>query len=146
MILETIVVKGLLTAGHWAAAHVSSGMAAKGSLILAKSVGVHGLAATASAVTGGAIATGFVVGGITWTKKLVEEVYVAASCAADGDYPQAIKKFGTLFGKLHGLDIEYFPDVVVNVLEKLGVSEDLAIAIGRFIRNNEEKVLEFSKL
>lgn len=146
IILETLVVKGLFTAGHWLAAHGTSGLAAKGGAMLAKSVAVNGLGSTASAVAGGAIVTGFVVGGVTLTTSSLRLLGEAIRDLSEGKSIEAIKKFAIFYGKLH-VDIDLFPDVLeLDILPRIGFSKADASAVASFVRNAEDDILHFSKL
>ena len=146
MIIETLVVKGLVTAGHWLAAHGTSGLAAKGGTLVAKSIATHGLASTASTVTGGLIATGFVVGGVTWSKGLIDLLFQATVALGDGDTSQALKKFAELYKRLNPVNIKFFPDIVQETLPKLGLSSDTAELIGDFLRRSEVDILRYANL
>ena len=146
IILETLVVKGLFTAGHWLAAHGTSALAAKGSSMLVHSIATHGFLNTASAVAGGAITTGLVVGGVTWTSGLIKLLGEALEALSRGETMSAMKKFSKLYNELHGVDIEFFPDVVEKMLPKIGFSIADAKSIGDFLRSSEESILDFAKL
>jgi uncharacterized membrane protein len=134
------------TVGHWVAAHSTSALVVKGGAVVAKSVVTHGLASTASAVAGGAIVTGFVVGGVVWTNSLIQLLGQAVVDLSNGNKIQALQKFAKLYGRLHHVSIEAFPDVVENVLKKIGFALEDAHMIAKFIGNNEREILRFSGL
>ncbi|MFN6526864.1 hypothetical protein [Nostoc sp. ChiSLP03a] len=117
MLIEAFIVKGLVAVSHWVAAHSSSAVVLKGGALVSKSVVTNGLASTASAVAGGAIVTGFAVGGIVWANELLQLLLGAVADLGNGDQKQALLKFSKLYKKLYKelhVGIEIFPDKILH--------------------------------
>ena len=144
VILETLIVKGAITIGHWIAAHGTGAMATKAGTMIAKSIATQGLANTLAGVTGVAIGSSLVVGSIVWTTGKIQALGEGLDALYARDYTKAAQKFANLASLLH-VEIEFLPDVIQDLLEeKAGFSSEDASNVAEAVRSLEGDILNFA--
>ena len=144
VIIETLIVKGAITIGHWIAAHGTGAMATKAGVMIGKGIATHGFTNTLAGVTGVAVGSSLVVGTAVWTTRKIQALGEGLDALYNGDYIKAASKFASLAKLLH-VEIEYLPDVIQELLEKkAGFSSEDAINIAEAIRSLESDILKFS--
>jgi hypothetical protein len=144
VILETLIVKGAITIGHWIAAHGTGAMATKAGAMVAKGVATHGLANTLAGVTGVAIGSSLVVGSVVWTTGKIQALGEGLDALYVGDYTKAARKFANLASLLH-IEIKFLPDVIQDLLvKKAGFSSEDASNVAKAVRSLEGDIFNFA--
>ena len=135
VIIESLVVKGLITTGKFLATKAAL---AKATALAAKvAISHYGLGTVLSFT----FTTGLVVGKVVWTKEKVDNLRDAIEALQDGDHKRVIWKFANL-ARSSNTEIEFLPDVIEEYLLKIKVPTDKAEAIAKTITNFESEITE----
>lgn len=134
MITEVVVVKGLIAIGHYAATHMTAGVAAH---LIHVAAGM-----TIPQLLGATVTAGFVAGCVTWTQDRINNVKNGIAAIDKGNYWTAIKEFG-LLAISADISADMLPDKVDAVLEKLNLSRDETQKITRWVRNHEDDIAKY---
>lgn len=134
MVFEALVVKGLVAIGHYAAAHMTAGVAA---------AVVHAAAGmTLAQIASATVTAGFVTGCVVWTGERIKNVQKGIKAIENGDTLVAIKEFG-LFAMSSNVDIEMLPDSIAKGLEKMGAGGDSCRKVASWVKNHELDILKY---
>ena len=114
MITEALIVKGLLAIGHFAATHMTAGVAAH-------------LAHVAAGMT---------------ISQLIGTTVTGIAAIDKGNYWTAIKEFGSLAISAD-VSADMLPDKVDAVLEKMNLSRDETKKVTRWVKNHEDDIAKY---
>jgi len=134
MITEALVVKGLMAIGHFAATHMTAGVAAHLAHVAA--------GMTISQLIGTTVTAGFVAGCITWTQDRINNVKNGIAAIDNGNYWTAVKEFGSLAISAD-VSADMLPDKVDAVLEKLNLNREETKKVTRWVRNHEDDIAKY---
>ena len=127
--LSLLAIKGIMTL-----------LATKGIAILAvKGALAFGVAATIKTL----LVAGVVVGGITWTSEMVQDVKDIINALEAGNEGVAVIRLAKLAKRLHGVNLEGladFPQELGAYLEEVGANAEAVKAIVDFTSDNLENI------
>ncbi|MEA5534060.1 hypothetical protein [Crocosphaera sp. XPORK-15E] len=143
VLFETLIVKGAISIGHWIAAHGTGAMASKAGAIVAKSITTQGFANTLAGVTGIALGSSLIVGGVVWGTDKIQALGKGLEALYEGDYIKAAQNFAKLVDLFH-IKVEFLPDVIQPFLvEKAGFSVEDASNVAKAVGNLESEIVKF---
>lgn len=135
-----LIIKGGMAIGHWLAAHGTSTMAAKAAMMIGNNIAAQGVAAAATALGTGALASSYVVGNIIWAKKPLKHAANVLQAIEEGDTQTMITEVAKLCLILE-IRFHMLPDAFEDLLtEVFDYSSQDAHEIAEYIKIFEKEI------